>query len=463
MKHKVVYYHTSWSQYTQKFLVSDVPLDHVDEIAYAFFDARPGPDGKTLVCVTGDPWADFDRPFGGDAKYKGSLGQLQKYKDLGKTFDVTLAWGGWTWSKNCSDVTLTKASRAAFIDSVLKILDRTHDLFTGFAIDWEYLSDDGKNYGKPGNIARPEDGENFIAFLKEFRAALVGSGRKNFRLSMCTTAAPEKLQWPVEKIHPLIDEIQIMTYDFADGAWFSKAAHHANLRKSAHAPYSTEQAVDAYLARGVPASKLLIGAAFYSRGCANTDGLGKPCKGASPDKSWDEAGMLDYKACPPKGSVEMWDDEAKASYAYDSKRKVFTSYDCPKSIREKCAYVKEKGLLGILVWETSGDFPITHSRSLTKIMHDEFSVPGGAPPAPVKEAPVKAPVKEVPVKEAPVKEAPVPTSGRLLTPRERRVVDQLKSVEIERRLLAGETLEEIAKTRKSLQKYLDKTTRFYIA
>jgi len=90
---------------------------------------------------------------------------------------------------------------------------------------------------------------------------------------------------------------------------------------------------------------------FYSRGFANTQGLGFPAAGNSPDKSWED-GVVDYKSLPLRGAIEYWDETAKASYSYDPVRKVFNSYDNPRAVREKCEYVKRRGLGGVIIWES---------------------------------------------------------------------------------------------------------------
>jgi chitinase len=62
--------------------------------------------------------------------------------------------------------------------------------------------------------------------------------------------------------------------------------------------------------------------------------------------------VVDYKALPLSGAEEMWDDVAKASYSYDKAREVFNSYDNPRAVREKCEYVKRRGLGGVIIWES---------------------------------------------------------------------------------------------------------------
>jgi chitinase len=125
--------------------------------------------------------------------------------------------------------------------------------------------------------------------------------------------------------------------------------------------------VNAFLELGVPPSKIVIGAAAYSRAFCNTDGLGKSSSGISPDKSWED-GVCDYKTLPRPGAIEYWDDEAKASYSYDATRKILTSYDDTKSIAAKLQYVKDRGLAGIILWEASGDFSASHPRSIMGVV-----------------------------------------------------------------------------------------------
>ena len=370
-KHLIVY-HTSWSNYGRNYQVKDLPIDNVSDVAYAFFNVN-----ATQGAFTGDSWADFDNPYIGKgvdpqntwsspASDLGNFGQFAKLRRQGKKFNFQLALGGWSWSTYWSDAVATAAARQTVVQSIVDLFNKWPGLFNGVSIDWEYLSNDGKNYGNDGNHATPQDPDNFVEFLKLLRSALGSS----FIIAMCVTAAPEKIKMPVDKIHPLVDQIHVMTYDFHDGSWGEKvSAHHTNLRKSSYGIYSVEEGVAAWLGYGVPAEKLFIGAAFYSRGSANSDGLGKAASGGSPDKSW-ENGVVDYKALPLTGATEMWDDEARAGYSYDASRKVFNSYDTVRSVKEKCQFVHDNNLGGIIVWESSGDYPISNSKSLIKVMYD---------------------------------------------------------------------------------------------
>ena len=295
---------------------------------------------------------------------------------------VQLSIGGWTWSKYFSDAVSTDAKRRIFVNSLISIFKK-YPIFNGVSIDWEYPSTDGVNYGNEGNVVRREDGTNLVIFIKMLREAFLQNRMGHFKIALCCTAAPEKAKFNVEEIHPIINEFHCMSYDYEDGNWGGKiAAHHTNPRKSKFSKpgYSCEEAADYYISRGVPAEKIFIGAAFYSRGFGNCEGLGKIAEGGSTDSTW-EKGVVDYKDLPKEGAKEFIDKESMACFSYDPVKKIFNSYDNPISIKEKCKIVHEKNLGGIIVWELSGDRrPTSSSRSLVKALSEGLAIVGNNEP-----------------------------------------------------------------------------------
>ena len=376
---RAIYYHTSWSNYARNFQVKDIPEDVMD-ISYAFWDVKS--DGSI---VTLDSWADTDKRYvasgvepldnWNDTKsiFFGNFGQFKKLLDSGKKLNITLSLGGWTNSKFFSDMVSKEVSRTKFVNNLIDIFKK-YPIFNGVSIDWEYLSDDGINYGNSGNIVSKDDSKNFIFLLKQLKTELKTNNMGHYTIAMCCTAAPEKCKFNVEQVHPLIDQLHVMTYDFCDGNWGDKiAAFHTNPRKSSFGKWSCEEAADYYLSRGVPSTKIYIGAAFYSRGFSNTDGPGKSANGGSPDMSW-EKGILDYKDLPQIGASEFIDKESKACYSYDPVKKILNSYDNKESIIEKCKIVYEKNLGGIIIWENSGDVKnYKDPRCLTRVLKDNLT------------------------------------------------------------------------------------------
>ena len=414
---RAVYYFAEWGVYGRNFQIKDIP-ENITDIAYAFFNLD-----STGKVYSGDSWATFEKRYtdgvapqdtwDSTQAFFGNFGQLKKLKDSGREINIQLSIGGWTWSKYFSDAMSTQTTRQNMISHIIQIF-KTYPIFNGISLDWEYLTSNGVNYGNVGNTVRPEDSKNFAQFLKDLRSAFNSNGMNDYIMSFCCCAAPEKNVWDINEIVNLLDEIHIMTYDFHDGNWGeTKSAHQTNPRKNPYGVWSAEEAVDFFLSKGVPSTKLFIGGALYSRGFNNTDGLGKPAQGGSPDMSW-EAGIVDYKDLPKAGAQEFFDPIGKANYSYDASKKIFNSYDGPASIMEKCKMIFEKNLGGIIIWELSGDIrDPNNARKLTKVISDNLThtltplpVPMTPPPVPITPLPV--PTTPVPITPLPVPTTPVP-------------------------------------------------------
>jgi chitinase len=375
---RAIYFHAGWSTYARNFQVKDIPDDVID-IYYAFFNVNS--DG--VVC-SGDAWADYDKRFTGTdgvdppdtwdedttgTTFYGNFGQFKKLKEKGRNFNLHLGIGGWTWSKFFSDAVSTPEKRSTFANSLIVLFEK-YPIFNGVSFDWEYLSDDGVNYGNEGNIARPEDSVNFLTFLRTVRDEFQRNQIDHYVISFCCPAVPEKAKFPVCQFVPLIDQFLIMTYDFYDGRWGNVALHQTNPRKSSLSNMSCEASARYYTQLGVPPQKLFIGGAFYSRGFSSTDGLGQGSAGGSNDKTWED-GIVDYNQLPLPNATEYFDEESKAAYSYDPQKRVLNSYDNPASLTEKAKIVFEMDLGGIIIWENSGDVRDYESpRCLTRTLKE---------------------------------------------------------------------------------------------
>jgi chitinase len=207
---------------------------------------------------------------------------------------------------------------------------------------------------------KPEDTQNFTKLLAAMRGALGPSKL----LTIAAPAGPKIIaQLEVGKIHPYLDSINVMTYDF-HGAWEKQTGHNSPLFASPGDPspagWNTDGAVKAYLAGGVPASKIIVGGAFYGRGWSGVPstnhGLFQSATGASPGTI--EAGILDWHDLVANylPTYERHVDEAAGvPYLYDAAKQIFISYDDAASLGRRAKYVKDGGLGGIMIWELSSD------------------------------------------------------------------------------------------------------------
>lgn len=388
-----VYFFTNWSIYSRGYGVEKIPVQMTPIIAYSFFNLVKNGSGYYVPTIS-DQWADIDKRFtdsgvlpydtwaDNSQPFYGLFNQFRKLKAQGHKFKLLMAIGGWTYSANFSDAIVSAEARQAFYNETYRLMT-TYPIFDGVALDYEYPSSDGINHGNTGNIARPQDAANFGELVKLFRTSFNQANHSDWLVTAAVSADPTLLgQLPLDVLNQYMDQYQVMGYDFASSAWGPcPAGHHANLYPASYTPFSNDGAVKYLLSKNVPRSKILIGIAAYSRGFANTDGLGKPSSGAVPGGSY-EPGIWSYKDLPRPGSTTYWDDVCKANYDYDPTQKMLTSYDTPASVTAKANYVKTNQLAGVIMWEMSDDFPATDPRSLIKTVNDKLLISTSLPTGP---------------------------------------------------------------------------------
>lgn len=267
-----------------------------------------------MKCSNTDRWNDFQNPFVGNgvdpqntwnspAQDLGLFGQFTKfYTATNGAFRLQLVIDGWIWSTNFSLAARTASSRTSLAQSIVTLFQQW-PVFTGVSIDWEYLSNNGVNYGNSWNVVDSSDSKNFVLFMQTLRQLFNQANWTHYTIALCCTFAPEKIQFDVASLVPLLDEWHVLTYEygpwndnvdcsFMDGSWTNVTAHQSNLMPTPYSPYSASGAVQAYIAKGVPASKIFMGVPFYSRGFSGTTGLGSTSTGPSPDMSF-QPGVVD--------------------------------------------------------------------------------------------------------------------------------------------------------------------------
>ncbi|KAJ1678031.1 hypothetical protein EV182_004929, partial [Spiromyces aspiralis] len=324
-------------------------------------------DGEVVL---GDPWADVEKPFPGDGEgdaVRGNIKQIAGPNGVVRRRNpgirVLISIGGWTWSGEFSEMAKTHEGRARFVTSVCRFVERYG--FDGADIDWEYPVEGGL----PENQRSPDDAANYALLLEALRGGLDELGAqhgKRYELSIAAPA-PEFVRRHLDmgRIARAVDFVNLMAYDF-EGSWSQRTGHHSRLFSAGPGQLSVDSAVEAYLAGGVPPSKLVLGVGFYGRGFANVEaspstptGLGAAFSGI-PKGTWED-GVFDYSHLATKmlvpGSAyqSYWDDVAKVPYMYNAQERVTISYDDENSVGWKMHYVRSRQLGGAMIWELNQD------------------------------------------------------------------------------------------------------------
>jgi chitinase len=290
--------------------------------------------------------------------------QLQVLKQNHPHIKTLISIGGWGGSDGFSDAALTDSSRLKFARSCAAFIRKNG--FDGVDIDWEYPTS-GAAHPEKG---RPEDTRNFTLLLSELRRQLdeqAAADQMRYLLTIAAPAGPDYYKHiELGQIHPHLDFINVMTYDFA-GSWSAATGFNSPLfapDANAKPPgLSVDASVRAYLAAGIPAAKVVVGVPFYGRafgGVKNVEhGLFQPHdKSKSPRPTGGDEWTYRVIAADGRANKTMtryWHDAAKVPWLHDEKNEVMITYDDPESIRLKAQYVRERSLSGVMIWELSQD------------------------------------------------------------------------------------------------------------
>jgi chitinase len=332
---RLVGYFPAGAIHTQNYQVTDIPAALLSHVIYAFANVTAAAD-----CVSvnaNDDSVNFP--------------QLLDLK-LNNPGLVVLISVGASHSANFSAVSADAATRAQLAQSCVQFM--TQNGFDGIDIDWEF----------PGAL----DSGNFTALLQELRSQLDAQGDADGRDYLLTIAAPAGSQNIVNLqlalIHPCLDWINLMTYDFA-----TASSHKTNFV----APLFTHEgalnvnaAVNSYLGAGVPADKIVLGVRLVGTGW---QGVGSTNNGLYQTDTGPAPGTWDLPGAAPSGSfgyqdiednylpgyTPSWDREAQVPWLYNADAGIMISYEDPESLTAKANYVLSNQLGGAMIWELAAD------------------------------------------------------------------------------------------------------------
>ncbi|MFH8452099.1 glycosyl hydrolase family 18 protein [Streptomyces fungicidicus] len=349
-------YFTEWGVYGRNYhvknLVTSGSAAKITHINYAFGNVVNG------QCKLDDSYAATDKAYTADQSVsgtadtwdqplRGNFNQLRQLKAKYPHIKVLYSFGGWTYSGGFGQAA---QNPAAFAKSCKQVVEdpRWADVFDGIDIDWEYPNACGLTCDTSGPAAfknlsgalRAEFGNDYL-----ITAAITADGSAGGKIDAADYGgAAQYLNW-----------YNVMTYDYF-GAWdkAGPTAPHSPLNSYNGIPkegFNSAAAISKLRAKGVPASKLLLGIGFYGRGWTGVSQAAPGGTATGPATGTYEAGIEDYKvlknSCPATGTV------AGTAYAHCGNN--WWSYDTPATINTKMAWAKSQGLGGAFFWEFSGD------------------------------------------------------------------------------------------------------------
>ena len=232
----------------------------------------------------------------------------------------------------------SNAYRSIFVANLLKTMDALG--YDGVDVDWEPFA--------------VSDEPVILQLLKDLRAARPGM-ILTFPVGWVgASAAPDP--W-FAQVAPVVDQMNAMTYQMADnwGGWVSWHEGALTGEGSDH-PSSIASTIGVYLKAGVSAARLGVGIGAYGSCWQGVSDmrlqLGSSPNVVASDNAMSYANIVSqyYTA-----AAYHWDDIAKSSYlsfpaGAGPSACNLVSYEDPRAVTERGAYVRSAGLGGAIVW-----------------------------------------------------------------------------------------------------------------
>ena len=320
---RVIAYYTGTAEELEKY-----PLAGLTHIIYSFLHLK----GSNLA---------FDSP-----EQQANVKKIVALKTKFPGLKINISLGGWEGCATCSPAFSTPEGRQSFANSTLAILQANQ--LDGIDLDWEYPA----IQGPPGHPFSPDDKANFTDLVRRLRQAFGSSYELTFAAGGFNKFLEQSIDW--QAVTPLVDYINLMTYDLVSG--YSKTTgHHTALFSSTAQTASTHNCVQWLLARGVAPQKLVIGAAFYARVWKQVAPVNNGLYQSGVFKKGVDYKQFATHLSTDSGWAFFWDDSVKAPFAYHAANGEFATFDDHQSLTEKVKYLKKYQLGGIMFWELRND------------------------------------------------------------------------------------------------------------
>jgi chitinase len=314
-------YYPNWSHYSG-FTAEKIPFDYLTHLLYAFY-----------ITDNAGNLANSDPLDGPNFKEVVRLGHEKNVK-------ILLSIGGASQSEGFKAVVASPAARANFIKNALKLANELN--IDGIDLDWEFPAEG--------------DGDNQLKFHREIRAALDKQPRKI--LFTAAVAATDWFgKWSQDESFHLLDYLNVMSYDYM-GTWEKAVIPNSGMDLS-------KESLAYYEKRGIPRSKLVMGAAFYGKSfdAGTAMGSGFEGKGSGNDGIWQWKDLLvQFKSVPYK---IRWDEKTQTEYAVGNEEIIV--FNGIPSQRVRGDFIRNSDYAGVMLWDLNGDVPDTKSSLLVAL------------------------------------------------------------------------------------------------
>ncbi len=311
-----------------------------------------------------DGTADADGP----GQLRGVFHQLQELKQRYPRLKIIVSLGGWGLSGGFSSAAEVQNVHD-FVRSCVDLFIKGNfapgisaaGIFDGIDIDWEYPVSGGT---APG---RPEDTRDLTLMAAEFRRQLDAVRPGLWLTAALPGTAHDFDKFELKPLSRSMNDLAIMAYDLAssnDPVTGFASALLGDPANPAHGDNYGDYAVQAFLRAGVPARKIVLGVPFggarHWSGVSDVNhGLYQPAAprvaatdasaGSAPIPAFGRGGI---DSLPADADRQFWPKAGSCSVWYENN---FWSYDCPRAMAAKAAYVRSHHLGGLMFWELSHD------------------------------------------------------------------------------------------------------------
>ncbi|XP_042215120.1 acidic mammalian chitinase-like [Homarus americanus] len=354
---KVVCYFSSWAVYRPGNGMFDV--DNVDpflctELIFGF----AGLSNHTWEIEVLDPWNELcpDEDGGDHCAYN----RFTALKEINPDLTVLLAVGGWNeGSEDYSVMAEDPEKRKTFINSSVALV-RKHN-FDGLDVDWEYPAFRG---------GKPEDKENFVTLLTEFREAF-DKFSPPLRLTGALSPGKPTIDdaYNVPALAKVFDLVNVMGYDY-HGAWENFTHHNAPLCGyyldwGEFIYFNVIYTINYYIDLGMPPEKMVLGIPAYGR-CYTLDdidnhGMLAPASEPGPAGPYIRipgtlgANEICERLLTDDTCTVVHDPALHEPYFYCRSDNIWCSYDDVDSVYLKARAARNAGLDGVMVWTVDTD------------------------------------------------------------------------------------------------------------